>query len=58
MAFEQNGFFEFYGDDAKRVTELIDTKMLRKETVSGEIPVTGLPREQWAHFWQGTLEMW
>ena len=39
VGFEQNGFFEFYGDDAKRVTELIDTKMLRKETVSGEIPV-------------------
>ena len=49
VGFEQNGFFEFYGDDAKRVTELIDTKMLRKETVSGEIPVTGFPREQWAH---------
>ena len=55
VGFEQNGFFEFYGDDAKRVTELIDTKMLRKETVSGEIPVTGFPREQWAHFGK---ELW
>ncbi len=55
VGFEQNGFFEFYGDDAKRVTELIDTKMLRKETASGEIPVTGFPREQWAHFGK---ELW
>ena len=55
VGFEQNGFFEFYGDDAKRVTELIDTKMLRKETASGKIPVTGFPREQWAHFGK---ELW
>lgn len=33
VGFEQNGFFEFYGDDAKRVTELIDTKMLRKRQI-------------------------
>ena len=49
VGFEQNGQFEFYGEDARKVCELVGGKLLEKETELGTVPVTGFPRDQWAH---------
>ena len=49
VGFEQSGQFEFYGEDARKVCELVGGKLLEKETALGTIPVTGFPRDQWAH---------
>ena len=49
VGFEQNGQFEFYGEDARKVCELMGGKLLEKETELGTVPVTGFPRDQWAH---------
>ena len=49
VGFEQNGQFEFYADDAQKVSELLGGKLLEKETALGTVPVTGFPRDQWAH---------
>ena len=48
VGYEQYGNFEFYGEDAKRVSELLGSKMLEKETALGKVEVSGFPREQWA----------
>ena len=45
--YEQYGNFEFYGEDAKRVSALLGTKILEKETALGKVDVSGFPREQW-----------
>ena len=49
MGFEQNGQFEFYGEDARKVCELVGGKLLEKETELGTVPVTGFSRGQWAY---------
>ena len=49
VGFEQNGQFEFYGEDARKVCELVGGKLLEKETELGTVPVIGFPRDQWAH---------
>ena len=49
VGFEQNGQFEFYGEDARKVCELVGGKLLEKETELGIVPVTGFPSDQWAH---------
>ena len=49
VGFEQNGQFEFYGEDARKVCELVGGKLLEKETALGTVPVTGFPSAQWAH---------
>ena len=49
VGFEQNGQFEFYGEDARKVSELVGGKLLEKETELGTVPVTGFPSDQWAH---------
>ena len=49
VGFEQNGQFEFYGEDARKVCELVGGKLLEKETALGIVPVTGFPSGQWAH---------
>ena len=49
VGFEQNGQFEFYGEDARKVCELVGGKLLEKETELGTVPVTGFPSNQWAH---------
>ena len=49
MGFEQNGQFEFYGEDARKVCELVGGKLLEKETELGTVPVTGFPSDQWAY---------
>ena len=47
VGYEQHGNFEFYGEDAKRVSELLGSKLLEKETALGKVEVSGFPREQW-----------
>ena len=49
VGFEQNGQFEFYGEDARKVCELLGGKLLEKKTELGTVPVTGFPRDQWAY---------
>ena len=49
VGFEQNGQFEFYGEDAKKICELLGGKLLEKETELGTVPVTGFPSDQWAY---------
>ena len=49
VGFEQNGQFEFYADDAQKVSELLSGKLLEKETALGTVPVIGFPRDQWAY---------
>ena len=39
--------YEQYGEDAKRVSELLGSKLLEKETALGKVEVSGFPREQW-----------
>ena len=48
VGYEQYGNFEFYGEDAKRVSELLGSKLLEKETALGKVEVSGFLREQWA----------
>ncbi len=47
VGYEQYGNFEFYGEDAKRVSELLGSKLLEKEIALGKVEVSGFPREQW-----------
>ena len=49
VGFEQNGQFEFYGEDARKVCELVGGKLLEKETALGIVPVTGFPSGQWVY---------
>ena len=49
VGFEQNGQFEFYGEDARKICELTGGKLLERETALGTVLVAGFPREQWAH---------
>ena len=48
VGYEQYGNFEFYGEDAKRISELLGSKLLEKETALGKVEMSGFPREQWA----------
>ena len=49
VGFEQNGQFEFYGEDARKICELTGGKLLERETALGIVLVTGFPREQWVY---------
>ena len=49
VGFEQNRQFEFYGEDARKVCELVGGKLLEKETELGTVPVTGFPSDQWVY---------
>ena len=49
VGFEQNGQFEFYGEDARKICELTGGKLLERETALGTVTVTGFPREQWVY---------
>lgn len=49
IGFEQNGSFEFYGEDAKLVADLLQTKLLDKELATGgTVSVTGFSQDSWA----------
>ena len=47
IGFEQNGYFEFYGEDARRVAGLMETDLLRKTIPGGEVDVTGFEAARW-----------
>ena len=48
VGFEQNGYFEFYGDDAQKVSDALGSHILTKSVEGGDtIPVTGFPAESW-----------
>ncbi|MGN0661870.1 MAG: hypothetical protein ACI4LE_01850, partial [Faecalibacterium sp.] len=47
VGFEQHGNYEFYGEDAKTVSELLNSRLLEKETPLGTVPVAGFPTELW-----------
>ena len=49
VGFEQYGYYEFYGEDARKVCELLGGKLLEKETALGTVPVTGFPSNQWVY---------
>ena len=49
VGFEQNGYYEFYGEDARKVCELLGGKLLEKETALGTVPVISFPRDQWTY---------
>ncbi len=49
VGFEQNGQFEFYGEDVRKICELTGGKLLERETALGTVLVTGFPREQWVY---------
>ena len=49
VGFEQNEYYEFYGEDARKVCELLGGKLLEKETALGTVPVTGFPSNQWVY---------
>ena len=49
LGFEQHGYYEFYGEDAKIVASLLGLKLLKKELVGGgTVEVTGFRAEEWA----------
>ena len=48
VCFAQNGYFEIYGEDAKKAAPMLGTKLLIKELEGGgQIAVTGFPKELW-----------
>ena len=49
VGFEQYGYYEFYGEDARKGCELLGGKLLEKETALGTVPVTGFPSNQWVY---------
>ena len=47
IGFEQNGHYEFYGEDARKAAEILGTKLLDKTIPGGIVPVTGFVSGQW-----------
>lgn len=48
ICFAQNGYFELYGDDAKKAAVILGTKLLDKKMRGHEpLPVTGFKIEAW-----------
>ena len=48
VCFAQNGYFEIYGEDAKRAAPLIHAKLLMKELEGGgQVAVTGFKESEW-----------
>ncbi len=47
IAFERNGFFEFYGEDARRVAEISRFRLVERRTPEGTTPATGFAVNQW-----------
>lgn len=48
VCFAQNGYFEIYGEDAKRAAPLIHSKLLMKELEGGgQVAVTGFKESEW-----------
>ena len=48
ICFAQNGYFEIYGEDAKKAAPVLGSKLLMKELEGGgQVPVTGFREDQW-----------
>ena len=48
VCFAQNGYFEIYGEDAKKAAPMLGTKLLMKELEGGgQVAVTGFREDQW-----------
>ncbi|MCD8231131.1 MAG: DEAD/DEAH box helicase family protein [Clostridiales bacterium] len=50
VGFEQQGVYEFYGDDALLVAQILNSRLLEKPTEDGAIRATGFPSGQWVHY--------
>ena len=49
VGFAQNGYFEIYGEDAKKAAPILGTRLLMKELEgSGQVAVTGFREDEWA----------
>ena len=49
VCFAQRGYFEIYGEDAKKAAPLLGAKLLMKELEGGgQVAVTGFREDQWA----------
>ncbi len=48
VGFEQHGYYEFYGEDATRVADILGRNLLEKDLpTGGTVPVTGFKASQW-----------
>ena len=48
VCFAQSGYFEIYGEDAKKAAPMLGTKLLMKELEGGgQVAVTGFREDQW-----------
>ena len=47
IGFELNGYFEFYGEDARKVAEICDAALLEKNTPAGQTAATGFSVPRW-----------
>lgn len=51
VGFAQNGYFEVYGEDAKKAASILGTKLLVKELEGGgQVAVTGFREDEWAAY--------
>lgn len=51
LGFEQHGYYEFYGEDAKIAASVLGFKLLEKELVGGgTVEVTGFRAGEWAAY--------
>lgn len=56
VCFAQRGYFEIYGEDAKRAAPILGAKLLMKELEGvGKVAVTGFRQEQWV---SETKKLW
>lgn len=47
IGFELNGYFEFYGEDARKVAEISNAALLEKNTPAGQTAATGFSVPRW-----------
>ena len=47
IGFELNGYFEFYGEDARKVAEICGAALLEKNTPAGQTAATGFSVPRW-----------
>lgn len=50
VGFEQHGYYEFYGEDARKAAEILGTHIRQKEIPGGSVDVTGFVSGQWAAY--------
>ena len=52
IGFEQHGFYEFYGEDARTAAQILNARTLEKEIPGGHVSVTGFPADRWQSFFR------